>query len=100
MLVRSGGRFTESRYRVTSLSIRAFSIAILQFILFVEIQRSEFRDEFLVELLQFVQSRLVGGPTDDKTLSVGGGRLGDDVEVNMVNFLVRNPAVVLKVTVL
>ncbi len=45
--------------------------------------------------LQVVHGRLLGGPTDNKALSVAGSRLGDDVEMDMVDFLVRDATVIL-----
>ena len=55
----------------------------------------QLREQFFVELLEVVLRDLVGWPADDQTFVVARARLRDDVEVDMVDLLVRKLAVVL-----
>lgn len=48
-----------------------------------------------MKFLQLLGVCLVGGPANDEALIIGGARFGDNVEVYVRNFLVRNFAVVL-----
>ena len=57
---------------------------------------SEFRHKLLVKLLELVHGRLLSRPTDDQTLRVSRGGLGDDMEMDMVDLLVSDTTVVLK----
>ena len=56
---------------------------------------SQLRQEFSVERLQLIHRGLLRGPANDETLSVARRGLGDDVEVDMIHFLVGDAAVVL-----
>ena len=48
-----------------------------------------------MKCLQVVHGRLLGGPSDDEALVVVGRRLGNDVEMDMVDLLVGDATVVL-----
>ena len=49
-----------------------------------------------MKLLELVHGRLLSRPTDDQTLRVSRGGLGDDMEMDMVDLLVSDTTVVLK----
>ena len=49
-----------------------------------------------MERLQLVHRGLLRGPTDHKAFSVARSGLGDDVEVDVIHFLVCDAAVILK----
>ena len=55
----------------------------------------QFLYELIMKSLQVVHRRFLGGPTDDEALAITGGRLGDDVEVDVIDFLVSDAAVIL-----
>ena len=49
----------------------------------------------LINLRHLILFESLGGPTDDQTFSVGRGRFGNDVEMDMVDLLVGDATVVL-----
>lgn len=51
-----------------------------------------------MQFLHFVLRGLLRGPADDKTFGVGFAGLGDNVEVDVGDLLVGNPAIVLRRT--
>ena len=77
-------RCDSSGRRAKSVFIEDPAIVYLQFLY-----------ELVVKNLQVVHRRFLGGPTDDEALSVTGDRLGDDVEVDVVDLLVGNATVIL-----
>ena len=57
---------------------------------------SQLRQEFCVERLQLIHRGLLRRPADDETLSIARCGLGDDVEVDVIHFLVGDAAIVLE----
>ena len=71
---------------------------IFNYIDFLIFTTSQLRKKLFVQLLQVVLGDLVSGPADDETFLIGCGWLRDDMEVNVVDFLVGDLAVVLQRT--
>ena len=55
----------------------------------------QFLYELIMKSLQVVHRRLLSRPTDYEALAITGGRLGDDVEMDVVDFLVGDATVIL-----
>ena len=58
---------------------------------------SELLHKLFVQGLKIVKGGLLRGPANDKTLGVAGRRLGDDVEVDVIDLLMRDLAVILHI---
>ena len=48
-----------------------------------------------MKLLELIHGRLLGRPADDEALCIACSWLGDNVEVDVIDFLVRDAPVVL-----
>ena len=63
--------------------------------LFFKVDHLKLCNQLRVQRLQSSVVCRLGRPANDQTLIVGRRRLGNDVEMDMVDLLVRDPAVIL-----